>query len=258
MTDIKNEYIKRLSENIDVEQKNGYQKITTPFLDTSNDHIEIYAQFLWGWKIILSDDCFTVNFLFSYWFEISSPKRQSVFDRLLRIHWVSYNSSTSEMYIETDAQNVWRKKHNLIQAITSVCDMLNSRRSSPWSTKLFKDDIKSYLYDEWLSFSIDVNIKGKSGFEHNVDFLFTWSKTKPEKIVKVSNRVERANVDSSLFTFSEIDQVRENNTQSVFVYNSWIYWIIKPEYKSAFEKYGVNVFWSLNEDRKQLVSFLAK
>ena len=46
-------------------------------------------------------------------------------------------------------------------------------------TSLFKEDVELYLLSNDIYFSKDIKLTGKSGFDHNIDFLIPRSKNKP-------------------------------------------------------------------------------
>jgi len=214
--------------------------IVTPFLDRHNDHVEIYATKKdGGYK--LTDDGQTIKDLEMSGMEISSPKRQKVLNTTLNGFGVKLGED-QELYVETNLSNLGQKKHFLIQAILAVNDMYALSQEHIFS--FFKEDVELYFKSNEIIHTKDVKITGKTGFHHNIDFIVSASKTRPERLIKTINNPKKDQVIPALFMFNDIKEIREQETKSYLIYNN-IDYQPSSEILDALSSYDVHgIPWS--------------
>ncbi len=218
--------------------------ISTPFLDRHNDHLDIYLLKNNG-NLKLTDNGYTIADLKMSGFEINTPKRESILRTVLNGFGVKINGN-DELYIEANATNVGQKKHYLLQAILAVNDMFNLAQETIYS--LFKEDVELYFRSNDIVFSKDIKISGKSGFDHNIDFLIPATKNKPERLIKTINIPKKDSILSSIMAFSDINQTRETETKNYVVYND-LEKVVSNDVIGALDNYGVkHIPWSKKEE----------
>ena len=110
------------------------------------------------------------------------------------------------------------------------------------SISYFLSDVTDF-FDQNDIFYIDNPIfLGRSGLSHSYDFSFQRTKTKPERLCRVINNVNRANLDNILFSWNDTKPSRKDNSELVVIYNDRNK--IQKGMLEAFKNYGVKtVSW---------------
>lgn len=198
-------------------QNDNAYAVITPFLDRHNDHIEIYVSKAIN-GIILSDDGNTIADLEMSGVNFkSSAKREKIFRSILSGLGVKVNDQC-HLFVEAEPNNVGKKKHALVQAILAVNDMYTLSQESIVS--FFKEDVENFLISAGIVFSKDIKLTGKTGFDHNIDFLIQKKRNdQSDKLVKVISHPKKENVTSALFAFGDIAGAREDRTDTYVIYN---------------------------------------
>jgi hypothetical protein len=212
-----------------------YIAITTPFLDRHNDHIEIYVTEKNG-EFILSDDGETIMDLAFSGTDINTPKRKMLFEQTISGFGVRINKENN-LYIKSDAGMLPQKKHALLQAILSVNDMYVLSHENVYS--FFKEDLQNYLRDTLrIPFVTEVKLAGKSGYDHKIDFVLPKAGNNPPQLIIAINNINKNQIFSAAFSFSDIESLRMKNEEKIIVYNDEIA-KINAEGENAFKQYGV-------------------
>ena len=243
--DIIGDYLRWIKDNTVVKtiEENISCSISTPFLDRHNDHLNIYL-IKHGNGFKLTDNGDTLADLKMSGFEISSPKRDAILKTILNGFGVKFNGN-DELYVEATVHNVGQKKHYLLQAILAVNDMFNLAKETVYS--LFKEDVELYFKSNEIYFSKDIKLSGKSGFDHNIDFLITASKTKPERLIKTINSPRKDSILSAIMAFSDIAPTREAKAKNFVLYNDTEK-DVPTDVISALDNYGIlHIPWSQKE-----------
>lgn len=239
------EYLKWIKDNtVTKTVKEGKVcSISTPFLDRHNDHLDIYLSRT-NDSLKLTDNGYTIADLKMSGFEINTPKRESILKTALNGFGVKMNGN-DELYVDANSQNIGQKKHYLLQAILAVNDMFNLAQETIYS--LFKEDVELYFKSNDIFFSKDIKLTGKSGFDHNIDFLIPASKNKPERLIKAINNAIKDTVLSSIMAFNDINQTRETPTRNFVVYND-LERDVSKDVIGALDNYAVkHIPWSQRE-----------
>ncbi len=242
-------YIKWIKDNTVIKsiQDGAICEISTPFLDRHNDHLQIYIQ-KQNDMYILTDDGYTIADLNMSGMEFNTPKREQIFKTVLNGFGVKLGSN-NELYIEANLNNIGQKKHYLLQAILAVNDMYTLSQETVYS--LFKEDVERYFKSNDIYFSRDIKITGKTGFDHNIDFLISASKNKPERLIKTVNIPKKDPIMATIFAFSDITAIREQPTNNYVIYND-VDRQVSPDVVSALSSYGIkNIPWSQKERCKE-------
>jgi len=113
-------YVQWLRQGISVEMLEKACKLTTPFLDRHNDHLQIYAVKQKG-KIVLSDDGYVLADLRTSGLDLKTPKRRAVLEAVLNGFGV--RTDGKQIMIEASQRNLGQRLHALVQAMLAVNDM---------------------------------------------------------------------------------------------------------------------------------------
>lgn len=238
------EYLKWIKDNTIVKTIDDGKvcSISTPFLDRHNDHMDIYIINNDG-SFILTDDGYTISDLKMSGFEINTPKRENILKTTLSGFGVKYRDE--ELFIEANKNNIGQKKHALIQSMLAVNDMFNLAQETIHS--LFKEDVELFFKTNNIFFTKDLKISGRSGFDHNIDFLVPASKKLPERLIKAVNNPKKDTILSAIMAFNDIREIRTNETKNFVLYNDMDKGVSK-EIISALKNYEVNYIpWSEKE-----------
>ena len=241
-----NEYLKWIKDNTIVKsiEEGKACLISTPFLDRHNDHLDIYL-LKNNSNFKLTDNGYTIADLKMSGFEMNTPKRESILRTTLNGFGVKINGN-DELYIDATLNNIGQKKHYLLQAILSVNDMFNLAQETIYS--LFKEDVELFFRSNDIVFSKDIKITGKTGFDHNIDFLIPATRNKSERLIKAVNTPKKDSILISIMAFNDINQTRENPTKNFVIYND-IEKIVSKDVVSALDIYGIqSVPWSKKEE----------
>jgi hypothetical protein len=176
----------------------GACELTTPFLDRHNDHLQVYATRRNG-TIILSDDGYVLSDLRTSGLDLDTPKRRMVLDTVLE--GMGVRSERNQLLVEASPSNVGQRLHSLVQAMLAVNDMYVM--AQPRVASFFFEDVRKFLDDHEVRYTARVKLAGKSGYDHNVDFLIPKSRRRPERILQAIAAPKKENIVSYLWTLSD-------------------------------------------------------
>lgn len=182
-------------------------EISTPFTDVFNDTIEIYAKKSNG-KIILSDDGQTLKNLELSGIEIlRSQNRKEMLERILLNYGIRLENK--ELIAEATESTFPQKKLNLLAAISEANDLYVLAKHTV--AGLFREDVKAYLDEQELVYTPYFISKGSTGLEFTFDFQIAYRQT--ELLIKAFNTINKLNLPHFLFTWDDVKQVREKQTE---------------------------------------------
>ena len=202
-------YISWLRKGLTVESLENACELTTPFLDRHNDHLQIYATKRNG-KIELTDDGFILADLRTSGLEVTTPKRRAVLEAVLNGFGV--HTERDRLVIEASQRNLGQRVHSLVQAMLAVNDMFVM--AQPRVETLFWEDVRDFFDENDVRYNPRVKLAGRTGFDHSVDFLIPKSRTRSERLVHAINRPNRNSISSSLFSTSDIREVRGEDCEA--------------------------------------------
>ena len=242
------DYLKWVKDNTIVKtiEEGAVGSISTPLLDRHNDHITIYIEKK-EYGILLTDDGYTIADLKMSGLELGTPKRLLMLTTILNGFGVKILNN--ELFIEATIENIGQKKHALLQAILAVNDMFFLAQETVYS--LFKEDVELYFRTHDIFFAKDIKLTGKSGFDHNIDFLIPSSRNKPERLIKTVNSPKKDHILSAIMAFGDITQVRGDKTSNYVIYND-IDKKVLPDAVNALDSYGIkHIPWTQKERCQQ-------
>lgn len=222
---------------------NEWIEISTPFINMYNDSIEIYAKKENG-RILLSDDGITLRNLEYNGIDFSrSIKRKEIFEKILINYGINLKGSR-ELVTEATENNFPQKKLNLVSAISEANDLYVLAKNIVSS--VFKEDVKFYLNEQNIVFTPYFISKGSTGLEFTFDFQIAYKKK--EILIKAFNTVNKLNLPHFLFTWDDVKQVREKQTEKkvyglAIINNSEDE--IKSDYLDALKNKGADyILWT--------------
>lgn len=235
-------YLHWLRTGLSVQEVNGSCELTTPFLDRHNDHLQIYASKKDD-RIVLTDDGYILADLRTSGLDVSTPKRKAVLDSLLNGFGIRLHQD--ELVSEASPRTLGQKVHSLLQAMLAVNDMFVM--SQPRVATFFWEDVKNFLETRDIRFSPRVKITGKSGYDHNIDFLIPRSKTRSERLVQAINAPTRSTIGNYLWVLSDSREARGKDSEAFAFLNDQEH-RVGSDVLDALDAYGViPAFWSKRE-----------
>ncbi|HJA31783.1 MAG TPA: DUF1829 domain-containing protein [Candidatus Eisenbergiella pullicola] len=238
-------YINWLKSEITFSQIGEYYEITTPFLDPSNDYLQIYVK-QEGADIFFSDDSNTIRNL-----ELNglsfTPKRKNQLAFIANQFGVALNGD--ELVAKAPIKEFPQKKHMFVQTMLRISDMYMTSQNRV--TSFFLDDVTTFFKEKDIYATENVSFFGKSGYNHVYDFLFPRSRTMPERLCNLINNPNKTNINSTLFAWLDTRQTRKKDSQLLLLINDENK--VSEEALDAAHNYDVSIIkWSERNQEKNL------
>ena len=208
------EYWTWLRERTSFREIDDWIEITTPYLDRHNDCLQIYAKRASG-GFVLTDDGYILEDLDQSGCKIDSAKRQALFKTTLNGFGVQVKEKALE--VRASADNFALRKHNLIQAMLAVNDLFFM--ASPTIASLFYEDVVAWLDLSEIRYTPSVKFTGKSGYDHQFDFVIPKSKIQPERVLRAINRPNRDTAQAMVFSWIDTKEVRFPDSRAYAILN---------------------------------------
>ncbi len=189
-------------------------EITTPFLDRHNDQLQIYAKSE-GDRFILSDDGNTIKDLEMSGCAIDTPKRKQILQTTLNGFGISLDGAT--LKTKANQSNFSFRKHAILQAILAVNDLFHLASSNVKS--LFKEDVEAWLLLNDIRFVPNVQLAGKSGYQHYFDFAIPKSRAASERIVRAISNPSKDTALNFITAWNDTLQQRDEDAKAVAILN---------------------------------------
>lgn len=194
-------YLDWYKKKITVKELENAEQIITPYVNHINDRISIFIEFLDNDNIRLSDDGITFDELDLMSLNIDTETRKKLIaDTLLK-----YSLTLDNGIISTVAENINefpQKKHNLIQAILSIYDLLMTNRTNVKG--IFKAEALTFFFENDFGGNAGVKFTGESGIDYLIDYSLGATTKRPNTIIKLQNNVEFANVTEQVFIAQDL------------------------------------------------------
>lgn len=222
----------------------AWTEITTPYLDRHNDYIQIYARKNDD-KFLITDGGETILDLEQSGCSLEkSPKRQAILRTILNGFGVHENDG--ELQITATSDNFSLRKHNFVQALLSVQDMF--MLATPTVESIFLEDIAEWLDEQDIRYTPNVKFAGKTGFDHQFDFVIPKSRKAPERILRAINNPNRGSAQNLIMGWLDTRESRHaaGHTDSVlFAFLNDETKAVSGNVIDAFENYGITpIKWS--------------
>ena len=215
---LKNNYINWLKEKLvftDVE--NGYVSISTPFIDSNYDNIELFARFISKDKIEITDFGETLFNLEESGLKINKRSKTiyRLFEGILNDFGIMYNKENQSLSITTDVQRFPTAKNRLLQAVMRVNDLLYLNKENVSST--FNDIMTDFLINNKILFSPNIEIVGQNGISSHFDFSIPLPEGK-ERLIKTAARPNDIN-QAKIFNFDVRETANSRDAKYVLLLN---------------------------------------
>lgn len=233
-----NQYYDWLKSKTFAKDIGDWVEISTPFLDRHNDGIVIYTMQDTNGIIHLSDDGYTIDDFQSSGFSFTKT-RQKILEKYLQSFGVELIGN--ELTITATVQNFPQKKHFLIQCILAVNDMFEFSRNNVASAYL--EDIIAYLDDNDIRYTSNIQMQGKSGLSHHIDFVVSKSKSAPERILCAVSNPDVQKAKLLMFALNDIKAARTTESKQLVMLNDNKK--VKDDIIKVFQTYDVEpLLWS--------------
>lgn len=205
------DWIKHNSSQVKV---GDYEEITTPFLDSHNDHIQFYVtRTQTGY--MLTDDGYTISDLEICGCDVKSPKRSVMITQFAESLGVSVRNGS--IITEATDTDIARKQHIMIQAILKISDMFLT--SSSHIKGLFLEEVRSFFEEYDIRNSPSVMFMGQSGLSHQFDFVIPASKRMPERVITTLNMPAKQNIQAAIFAWNDVIKTRSRESKGYIFLN---------------------------------------
>ena len=191
-----------------------WTEITTPFLDTHNDYMQIYAKKEDG-IITLTDDGYVISDLENCGCSFESEKRKKALSFTLNRFGVSCKDGA--LLVTASEYDFPIRKQDLIQAMLSVSDMFYL--SAPSVQSFFIEDVENWLIQNNVPYFSDFKLTGKSGYNHSFDFAIPKTSGKKERIIQAINNPTKENISQLIFKWLDMKEVRKEESSLIVVLN---------------------------------------
>lgn len=247
-------YYSWLKENTITSKIGEYTEVTTPFLDRHNDCIQFYMKMDVNNNVFLTDDGWVLNDLEHSGFSINTPRRKQLLSNILNSYHLELDHNNC-ITATASIDNFPFRKHFFIQGIIAINDLYTVNKSSVAS--LFADDVAAFMDDNNLLYQDNFKITGKSGYDHNIDYVLPGLKSKdiPDRYLKLMNNPNKSTTESILFTWQDIKNTnRRKNTNMYVILNDEDKRVIRNDITTALKSYDIKpLLWS---DKKTLLDNL--
>lgn len=239
--DIYTDWLKESIRSSDFE--NGITRISVPFLDIYNDHIQIYVLDKGNGSYRLTDSSKTLNNLETTGVTIKTSKHKKILNQILNGFGVSFDETNVEIYKDCTLSSYPQAKNMLIQAMQSVSDMFMLSKSNVSS--LFIEEVNSYPDINNISYVSDAQFSGKSGLTHKFDYTIPKNKNYKETLNSVYNKINIQ--QTSVLCFSSLDLENKRDSRFVAIVNDQEK-NISDDIVNALNSYSIDIIpWSERE-----------
>lgn len=239
------EYIEWLKREITFQELGEYYEITTPFIDSIGDCLQIYVKMDRD-NIIFSDDGAIINGLAMGGF-VMTKNRKAQITQILSQFGVQLHDD--ELTLTAPAGEFAQRKHSFLQCMLRINDMYLTSRAR--TASFFIDDINGYFNAHDIFPLENAQFMGKSGFYHNYDFALPRSRNKPERLCLAVNQPSKTTVSNTIFAWNDTKEERRRDSQLIVFLNDENKKINSA--KHAFSKYDIKtILWSEREEKKNL------
>ena len=220
----------------------GWSVITTPFIGSFNDPINIYVRKV-GDKVEFSDDGVIADNLSQQGISISrSPKKKEIVSYILLNYGVDLVDD--ELHSIVPIEMFAQAKHNMLSAMIEMSEMALTVKSS--ASSIFREEVRDFFDSQNLIYTPQFIVKGATGLEFTFDFQFA-GRTK-ETVVKSFSSLNKINVPNFLVTWQDVRENRESTSgktiQGMAIVNDTII-TIRQEYTDALLMKGCDILpWS--------------
>lgn len=207
------DYVSWLRSEITFSKIGEYYEVTTPFLNSCNDYMQLYVKQEDN-SIYFTDDGYTINGLEMTGITFTGNRKKQL-EGILRQYGVVLDGK--ELTLKANAREFAQRKHSFIQCMMRVDDMYMLSRGKV--TSYFLDDIQTFLDSKQIYCTENVQFPGVSGFNHNYDFLMQRSATKPERLCTAINNPSKSTIGNAIFAWDDTKPSRKKDSKLIVLLN---------------------------------------
>lgn len=190
-------YLDWYKNKITFKQLECAEQIITPYLNHLNDRISIFIEIRPDNSIKLSDDGVTFNEIELMSLNIKTKTRQRVIKDIIKKYTLDLDDNGILSTIATQIEDFPQKKHNLIQGILSLYDLLYTKHTNV--VNIFKEEVLDFLFEHEFGGNTNVKFTGESGIDYLIDYSLGATKSRPNTLIKFQNNVKFINVTEQTF-----------------------------------------------------------
>ena len=231
-------YVDWLKQNIDQYKVNETTyRITLPFLDRNNDHLEMYIIDNGNETYTITDDGATLGDLQLGGFEFSgSTRRKMILESIISAHGVT-KTDADELTVNCTVSDFPLKKHMLAQCMIKVGDMFYLSRSNIQS--VFLEDVQKFFDLHDVRYVDNICLTGKSKLTTHFDFAIARSHKSAERFIKVVNNMDLNAARNIIFAWNDTRDTRQHEAKLyAFIQNSDKK--VSDDAIGALKEYGIN------------------
>ena len=207
-------YLAWIRNNSSQVKVGDYEEITTPFVDSHNDHIQFYVTRSPN-GYVLTDDGYIINDLLMCGCDVKSKKRKEMISQLAESLGVSIIGDSIQ--VEATESDIARKQHVIIQAMLKIGDLFMTSASR--IKGLFTEEVEAFFSDNDIRNTPSIMMMGQSGLTHRFDFVIPASRKMPERVLTTINSPSKQSVQAAIFAWNDIAKVRSSRTKGYIVLN---------------------------------------
>ena len=220
-------------------------RLTLPFLDRNNDHIEMYIINNGNETYTITDDGVTLGDLQLGGFEFSgSTRRKMILESIISAHGVTKTDS-DELTVNCTVNDLPLKKHMLAQCMIKVSDMFYLSRNNIQA--VFLDDVQKFFDLHDVRYIDNICLTGKSKLTTHFDFAIARSHKSAERFIKVVNNMDLNAARNIIFAWNDTRDTRQHEAKLyAFIQNSDKK--VSDDAIGALKEYGINpALWTEKE-----------
>lgn len=223
-------------------------EITTPHLDRHNDCLQIYVK-KDDKGYLLTDDGYIIGDLKMSGFSLSTSKHQKMLKTVLAGFGVQLEDE--ELFIRAGENEFPLKKHSLLQAMLAVNDFFYL--VSPRIIGVFSEDASKWLDLAGVRYTPNVNFTGKSGYNHQFDFVIPKSNLQPERILQAINDPRKTNIELLIFKWGDTREIRSPESKMFAVLNNSKK-TVSENVLEALKSYDIQtILWTEHEKANEIL-----
>ena len=239
-------YVDWLKQNIDQYRVNEMTfRLTLPFLDRNNDHIEMYIIDNWNETYTITDYWATIGDLQLGGFDFSgSTRRKIILDSIISAHGIT-KTENDELTVNCTVSDLPLKKHMLAQCMIKVSDMFYLSRNNIQA--VFLDDVQKFFDLHDVRYIDNICLTGKSKLTTHFDFAIARSHKSAERFIKVVNNMDLNAARNIIFAWNDTRDTRQHEAKLyAFIQNSDKK--VSDDAIGALKEYGINpALWTEKE-----------
>lgn len=223
-------------------------EITTPHLDRHNDCLQIYVK-KDDKGYLLTDDGYIISDLKMSGFSLTTSKHQKMLKTVLAGFGVQLEGE--ELFVRAGDSDFPLKKHNLLQAMLAVNDFFYL--VSPRVVGVFFEDASKWLDITGIRYTPNVNFTGKSGYNHQFDFVIPKSILQPERILQAVNDPRKTNIELLIFKWGDTREIRSPESKMFALLNN-AQKKVSETVLEALNSYDIQtILWTEHEKANQIL-----